>query len=154
MATSAVADSLPPVLTFLALLVQKHKYYLYCKSTNTDAAGGAATFAWELRLHLAAKTIQAFYRDLIDRQWAKYVNKGNLQVLVGRQAARELSHLHKAQLTGTHTTGTLKPPIKKFYSTGVLSRISILNDGVPIREPLRALKVLTLLAVRVQKYKY
>ena len=38
-------------------------------------------FRWELQLHLAAKKIQAMYRDRIDRQWADYVNKGNLQVL-------------------------------------------------------------------------
>ena len=38
-------------------------------------------FRWELQLHLAAKTIQAMYRDRIDRQWADYVKKGNLQVL-------------------------------------------------------------------------
>ena len=57
-----------------------------------------AVFQWELRLHLAAKKIQAMYRDRIDSQWASYVNKGNLQVLVGRRAARELRVLRKSQV--------------------------------------------------------
>jgi len=98
-------------------------------------------FRWELHLHVAAKKIQAMYRDRIDRYWASYVNKGNLQVLVGRQAERELRRFNKAQVVGAHTAGTLKPPIKQFYATKKLSGVSILNDGVPIREPGRAIKL-------------
>lgn len=56
-------------------------------------------FHWELMLHTAAKKIQRMYRDVLDREWARYVQKGNLQVLVGPQATRELRLLRRAVRT-------------------------------------------------------
>jgi hypothetical protein len=44
-------------------------------------------------------------------------------------------------ITKATQAGTLKPPVKKFYSTKMLSGVSILNDGVPLREPGRAMRL-------------
>ena len=87
-------------------------------------------FVWELRLHTAAQKIQKLYRDMLDRQWARYVGKGNLQVLVGEHARRELRAARRAR---GGAGGTLKPPTKEFYPTRVLEGVSQLEDGVPTR---------------------
>lgn len=90
-------------------------------------------FAWELKIHVAAQRIQRMYRDALDRQWARYVGQGNLQMLVGQQAARELRRIRRLGTAAAPTKQTLKPPIKKNYSTRTLKGVSTLADGVPLR---------------------
>eukprot|EP00960_Hanusia_phi_P036389 752300-Hanusia_phi.AAC.1 len=90
-------------------------------------------FAWEMRLHAAARRIQRMYRDYVDRQWAAYVGKGNLQVLVGSRAAAVMRIRRQRRVGEQGGSYTLKPPLASFYNKHVVNSASNLEDGVPGR---------------------
>lgn len=87
---------------------------------------------WELRLSRAAVIIQRAYLDMLDRQWAKYVKKGNVQLLSGKAGSR--LHGAKAPGGGEMDVPTVKPPTLEHYSAARLKGVSNLQDGVPVRE--------------------